>query len=193
MYDTWTDGRMILSGASQQDVVLDKINAIVGTPTPTATPCSPVPCTSTPTNTPTFTLTPTQTPCGNAANYQYFTSTLGLIPGDTDTGNHTDDGLTAITLPFALTLYGQTYTTAQVSSNGQIGLWHRRFRLFQHLPARHSRQLCHLPALGRPAYRPDRHRLHSLRWDRLWYLHGCQRIRGLQDICGRVASSLLFT
>jgi hypothetical protein len=38
-----------------------------------------------------------------------------------DTGNHTDDGSTSITLAFPYTLYDQTFTTALVASNGNLG------------------------------------------------------------------------
>lgn len=41
-----------------------------------------------------------------------------IVPGTTDTGNHTDDGVTNVTLPFAVTLYGTFYTSVNVSSNG---------------------------------------------------------------------------
>ncbi len=45
-----------------------------------------------------------------------------IVPGTTDIGNHFDDGTTAITLPFPVTLYGTTFTSAQVSSNGNLQL-----------------------------------------------------------------------
>jgi hypothetical protein len=49
------------------------------------------------------------------------TQTTGTIdPGTTDTGNHVDDGLTAITLPFSWTLLGTSYTQASVCSNGNV-------------------------------------------------------------------------
>jgi hypothetical protein len=78
------------------------------TPTPTAT------ATFTPTPTPTATSTPT--PCIGA----YVINQIGgsIVPGTTDTGNHIDDGTTPITLPFSYTLYDQTYTAANVDSNG---------------------------------------------------------------------------
>jgi hypothetical protein len=41
-----------------------------------------------------------------------------IVPGTTDTGNHADDGTTPITLPFSYTLYDQTFTAANVDSNG---------------------------------------------------------------------------
>jgi hypothetical protein len=43
-----------------------------------------------------------------------------IVPGTTDTGNHIDDGTTTITLPFAYQLYNQTFTAANISSNGNI-------------------------------------------------------------------------
>jgi hypothetical protein len=43
-----------------------------------------------------------------------------IVPGTTDTGNHIDDGATAITLPFPYTLYGQSFTGANISSNGNL-------------------------------------------------------------------------
>ena len=43
-----------------------------------------------------------------------------IVPGTTDTGNHVDDGTTAITLPFPYTFYGQSFTGANISSNGNI-------------------------------------------------------------------------
>jgi hypothetical protein len=43
-----------------------------------------------------------------------------FIPGDTDIGNHCDDCVTHIALPFAFSFYGQTFTTANISSNGNL-------------------------------------------------------------------------
>jgi len=40
--------------------------------------------------------------------------------GGTDTGNHTDDGVSAVTFPFPVLFYGTSYTTANVSSNGNL-------------------------------------------------------------------------
>jgi hypothetical protein len=77
------------------------------TPTPTASPSA------------TFTPTPTPTPvpCGGFTIVQIGDS---IVPGTTDTGNHCDDCTTLITLPFPYTLYGQTYTAANVDSNGTL-------------------------------------------------------------------------
>ena len=40
------------------------------------------------------------------------------MPGTTDSGNHCDDCTTVISLPFSVTLYDQTFTSATVGSNG---------------------------------------------------------------------------
>ena len=42
------------------------------------------------------------------------------MPGDTDIGNHTDDGDTFVALPFSFPLYDQTYNGVNVSSNGRL-------------------------------------------------------------------------
>src|ERR1041385_9036813 len=75
-----------------------------GTPTPTPT--------ASPTPTATATASPTPTPCGG----QYVIDQIGgsIVPGTTDTGNHTDDGTTFVSLPFSYTLYDQTYTGINV-------------------------------------------------------------------------------
>ena len=41
-----------------------------------------------------------------------------IEPGTTDIGNHGDDQITTISLPFSYTLYDQTFTSINVSSNG---------------------------------------------------------------------------
>ena len=41
-----------------------------------------------------------------------------IVPGSTDTGNHGDDQVSTINLPFSYTLYDQTYNAVNVSSNG---------------------------------------------------------------------------
>ena len=79
-------------------------------PTPTGTPSS------TPTATATAASpTPTCTP-GN----QYTIAQIGgsIVPGTTDIGNHGDDTVTTIALPFAYTLYDQSFTSINLSSNG---------------------------------------------------------------------------
>jgi N-acetylneuraminic acid mutarotase len=70
----------------------------------------------TPTSTATSTATPACTP-----NYTFtvFTGDPG-VPGMTDIGNHCNDCSTVITLPFPVTLYGNTYTSASAGSNGHL-------------------------------------------------------------------------
>ena len=41
-----------------------------------------------------------------------------IVPGTTDIGNHADDQITAIALPFPYTLYDQTFTSVNLSTNG---------------------------------------------------------------------------
>src|SRR5207245_9971205 len=63
---------------------------------------------------------PNCTSCTNGT-YSFSTSQSGaIVPGTTDTGNHCDDCLASVALPFAYTLYDQSFTSAQVSSNGQL-------------------------------------------------------------------------
>jgi hypothetical protein len=54
--------------------------------------------------------------------YVTTTSTGSIVPGTTDTGNHCDDCATQITFPFPVTMYGQSFTTANVASNGSLDL-----------------------------------------------------------------------
>jgi Kelch motif/Galactose oxidase, central domain len=83
--------------------------------TATATPTAPATATPTAPATATPTASPTCTP-----NYTFTVGTGTIVPGTTDTGNHIDDGTTPITLPFPYTLYGQSFTAANLSSNGNI-------------------------------------------------------------------------
>ena len=50
----------------------------------------------------------------------YMISQIGgsIVPGTTDIGNHGDDQVTTIALPFPYTLYDQTFTSINLSSNG---------------------------------------------------------------------------
>src|SRR6476659_4235129 len=73
----------------------------------------------TPTGTPSPTPTATINPC---ATYNTSTGTGTLTPGDTDIGNHCDDCATAITFPFPVSVYGQTFNSANVASNGSLDL-----------------------------------------------------------------------
>src|SRR5205823_11009900 len=73
-----------------------------GTPRPTAT------ATATPTVAGSATPTPTCPPSNN-----YVITQIGgsIVPGTTDTGNHGDDTVVTIPLPFSYTLYDQTFTS----------------------------------------------------------------------------------
>ncbi len=52
-----------------------------------------------------------------------YTITTGsgiIVYGITDTGNHCDDCITAIALPFPVTFYDQTFFSVGISSNGNL-------------------------------------------------------------------------
>src|SRR6266545_2102639 len=54
-------------------------------------------------------------------DYEVSTETgQSLIPGTVDIGNHCDDCVTSVELPFPVTFYGRTYTTAEISSDGNV-------------------------------------------------------------------------
>ena len=97
------------------------------TGSPSATPTASATATATPTApataTPTApaTATPTGTPAG-CSTYTTATGTGTITPGTTDTGNHCDDCATAITFPFPVSVYGQTFNSANVASNGSLDL-----------------------------------------------------------------------
>jgi hypothetical protein len=78
------------------------------------------PATVTPTGT--ATATPTSTPlgCGPGGNYTIAVATGTMVPGASDIGNHCDDCVSSLGLPFPVQLYGIPYTSAGVSSNGNI-------------------------------------------------------------------------
>src|SRR5687768_13461077 len=53
----------------------------------------------------------------------YITNTQtgqSIIPGATDAGNHCDDCVTEVSLPFEVPVYSTPYSSAHVSSNGNI-------------------------------------------------------------------------
>ncbi|MFL5733392.1 MAG: hypothetical protein ACJ78Q_09330, partial [Chloroflexia bacterium] len=109
-FDQRSTGALLFS-----DIAFASIGLTV-TPTPTGTPP-----TRTPSLTRTATSTPTPTACGTSGGYVVNQSTGASIdPGTTDIGNHTDDGLTTIALPFPYQLYGTTYNSAQAGSNGAL-------------------------------------------------------------------------
>src|SRR5437867_7199666 len=70
---------------------------------------------------PTPTPTPTASPMP-CEEYVTTTDTGSIVPGTTDTGNHCDDCATTITFPFPVTLYGYTFTSANVTANGALDL-----------------------------------------------------------------------
>ncbi len=69
--------------------------------------------------------TPTPTPTGTPATCSTYNTTTGtgtITPGTTDTGNHCDDCSTAVALPFPVSVYGQTFNSVNVASNGSLDL-----------------------------------------------------------------------
>ncbi|HEY7002581.1 MAG TPA: S8 family serine peptidase, partial [Candidatus Udaeobacter sp.] len=97
--------------STDQDFALIVSNAVEG-PTPTPSP--------TPTGTPAPSSTPTPTPTPAGCQYAFTEGTDTIVPGDTDTGNHADDGDTLVSLPFNFQLYDQTFNEVNVSSNGRL-------------------------------------------------------------------------
>src|SRR6266478_3447017 len=57
---------------------------------------------------------------GGCTTYTTTTGTGPIVPGDTDTGSHCDDCTVPITFPFPLSFYGNSYTDANISSNGNL-------------------------------------------------------------------------
>src|SRR5947207_13425997 len=55
-----------------------------------------------------------------AYDYTYAESPGAIVPGTDDTGNHCDDCSVPFTLPFAYTLYDQTFTSGWINSNGTL-------------------------------------------------------------------------
>ena len=67
------------------------------------------------------TSTPTATPtCVVGSSYTTATATATILAGTTDIGVHCDDCTGVVTFPFPVNFYGQTYTTANASSNGNL-------------------------------------------------------------------------
>ncbi len=79
------------------------------TPSPTVTGTRP---TATPTRT-VASATPT-----SCTLYMITTSTTAIVPGTHDIGNHCDDCVTGIDLPFSFKLYDSSFTSVSLSSNG---------------------------------------------------------------------------
>lgn len=114
----------ILAGWADQSGHHARIgNFVLGTPTNTVTGTPPTATnTSTPTNTSTATNTPSATATLNpclVANYSVITSTQTIVAGTSDIGNHGDDMVVTINLPFSYQLYGQSYSTVGLDSNGR--------------------------------------------------------------------------
>src|SRR5205814_4574695 len=61
-------------------------------------------------------ITPQSTPTATV------TATCTILPGSTDIGNHCDNCITGIALPFPVQFYGQSFTSANISSNGNLQL-----------------------------------------------------------------------
>src|SRR5206468_5855302 len=79
----------------------------------------------TPTPTPTASPTPTPTPTASPLPCNTYTTTTGtgtIVPGTADTANHCDDCSISIAFPFPVTVYGQTFTSGRVGSNGSLDL-----------------------------------------------------------------------
>ena len=106
---SWVDGRVAIGGTQQQDAFTDR--ELAG-PSPTASPAPTATATASPTPTP----TPTPTPC--VVGYMITQIGDSIVPGTTDTGNHGDDVITNVVLPFTFTLYDTAYMSVNVSSNG---------------------------------------------------------------------------
>src|SRR5262249_19315775 len=92
--------------------ILALIQAPGQVPTPSPTP------TATPTPTSTPTSTPTPTPTAGPCQYAITAGTDPIVRGTTDIGSHCDDCVTPVTLPFPVTLYGNTTNIVALDSNG---------------------------------------------------------------------------
>ena len=66
---------------------------------------------------------------------QYAISQIGgsIVPGTTDIGNNCDDCSTTVALPFSYTLYDQTFTSIDLSSNGTASFTASDFAPFNNL------------------------------------------------------------
>ena len=60
--------------------------------------------------------TSTATPC--IGEYVINPIEDSCVPGETDIGNHGDDTVTTVALPFPYTLYDHTFNSINLSSNG---------------------------------------------------------------------------
>jgi hypothetical protein len=122
------DGVPYNGDTTDQDWALVCYNCALGptpTPTPTITPGGPTfTPTSTRTPTPTRTNTPTPVPrCGTPDPFGYRCDdqvTRTWITATVNAGITQDDQAVGVVLPFAFTFYGASYTSVNISSNGNI-------------------------------------------------------------------------
>src|SRR4029453_12598550 len=56
--------------------------------------------------------------CPSPDHYTISQITASIVPGTTDIGNHWDDAVFTVALPFSYTLYNQTFNAINLSSNG---------------------------------------------------------------------------
>ncbi len=98
-------------GCETYDISINPCVAGATTPTPVTTP----------TQTPIETPSPTATIVCVGTTYQIVpTSGATMIPATNDIGNHCDDCVTNVNLPFPVAVYGTPYTSANVGSNGLL-------------------------------------------------------------------------
>ncbi len=119
-FQTWGPMTAVFLGVSP--VQGTPTPTVTGTPpsaTPTRTPTQTRTVTQTPTVTGTATATPTVNPC-QVVNYSAATGTATIVPGTQDIGSACDDCDVPINLPFPFVLYGQTFTSVNVNSNGRL-------------------------------------------------------------------------
>ncbi|HUS16131.1 MAG TPA: S-layer homology domain-containing protein, partial [Chloroflexia bacterium] len=114
--DVWTVGYSDQYNYPYLSDTLIARHTCAPTPTVTGTP---------PTATRTATVLPSATPtvCSPATSNYAITQAAGatVVPATTDTGLHTDESTTTIALPFAFSLYGQSFTSVIAGSNGTLG------------------------------------------------------------------------
>jgi len=117
-----TSGVFQPTKAANYDAFIAKIAAQgPNTPTPTVTGTPP---------------TATPTPCNASANYTVTQQTgMSIIPGTQDIGNHCEQCVTRLALPFPVRLYDRTFTSALVGNNGTVGfIANQNFSVNQCLP-----------------------------------------------------------
>src|SRR5438094_4550407 len=93
------------------DMFVDDVQLLVS-PSPSPTP------TATASPTPSAMFTPTPTPTCAAGQYVITTGVDPIVPGTTDIHSQCDDCMTTISLPFPFTLYGNSYNSVNLDSNG---------------------------------------------------------------------------